>query len=209
MVTIGQFQEIQKINDSNPPLTAEILIVGLLHGLSDKQVRDMPIDSWRELKKAIPDIKTDLPLPSDFSIDGTVYKIDTFFKKSGQFIDFSELNKNTIENLHKIMALFAMPEGEKYMTNFKARSELFKEKCPYEIAHSVAFFFSRLIQELSQSVKIYSQDPGADGMKRNGDGRPRSIISPMGTGNNGNIFWKWIARNFSITWHWSRTKANT
>lgn len=202
MVTIGQFQRVQKIISEHDDISAEILCVGELHGLSEKQVRDLPIDKWRELKKSLNvNLEPSKEVPADFAIDGTVYKVALNFEKSGQFMDYSELHKNPIENLHMILALFAKPDGEGYMDNFTKRAEIFKEKCPYEIAQSVAFFFSRFIQELSQSIKIYSQVPGLGGMKRNGAGRLPLKAFLTTTELNGNSSRKWGFWNSSTTSH--------
>jgi hypothetical protein len=147
MVTIEQFQKIQNIIATHDKHSAEILSVGVLYNLSEDDVRKMPIDKWRRLKGQI-DINTDpVDMPQSFEIGGITYHVDTFFKLSGQFIDFSELQKDSLNNLHLILALFAMPKDEHYMENFKDRAEIFRVKCDYKIAQAVAFFLLRLIKE--------------------------------------------------------------
>lgn len=196
MVTIEQFQKIQHIIATHDKASAEILSVGILYNMSEDDVRKLPIDKWRKLKGALTIDTEPGALPQVFEIGGITYHVDTLFKLAGQFVDFSELQKDTVNNLHLILALFAIPKGEHYMENFTARAEVFRTKADYKIAQAVAFFFSRLIQELSQSAKIYLQDKGADGTKRSGAGKTRSTRFPMGSVISGTTFSKWIARNF-------------
>jgi hypothetical protein len=108
---------------------------------------------------------------------------------TSQFIDFSELKNDVINNLHLILALFV--EGE----NKIEMAEKFKQ-VDYKIAYSVAFFFSRLLKESIESIKIYSKEMEGDGMKRNGDGRQRSMDWRMEIEQNGTSFSKWALRSF-------------
>lgn len=199
MVTIETFQKIIQIGGENDETTADILTIALLSGISEDAIRRMPIDKYRELKSKV-DVDTTPPdtIIEQFEVDGKSYKVDTVFKVAGQFMDFSQLSKDIIPNLHLILAVFAH-EGN-YMQGVKERAEVFRTKVDYKIAYSVAFFFSRLMRELSKAGEIYSQAEAQDGMKKSGAGQQRLMGYLVATAANGNIFSKWIARNFLITY---------
>lgn len=199
MITIAQFQEIMKIKgEGYSPLKEEILIVGIINNMSETDVRKLPIDNYRELKKSLSYIDFEPPkeLIGEFECEGVKYKVDTMFKTASQFIDFSELKDDVINNLHLILALFAY-EGE-YAKNAIERAEKFKS-IDYRIAYSVAFFFSRLLQTSLKSIETYSTELEGDGMKRNGNGRRHLTAWRMETALNGTSFSKWVARNFLDT----------
>jgi hypothetical protein len=192
MITIEQFQEVMRIKGENwTPLKEEILIVGVINNMSEEQVRNLPIDNYKELKKSITYMDFDPPetLIPEFKCDGLEYKVDTMFRTASQFIDFSELKNDVINNLHLILALFV--EGD----NKIEMAEKFKQ-VDYKIAYSVAFFFSRLLKESIESIKIYSKEMEGDGMRRNGDGRQRLMDFLTEIEQNGTSFSKWALRSF-------------
>lgn len=195
MITIEQFQEVMRIKGENwTPLKEEILIVGVINNMSEDEVRKLPIDSYKELKKSITYMDFDPPetLIPEFKCEGVDYKVDTMFKTASQFIDFSELKNDVINNLHLILALFVDGENKIEM------ADKFK-KVDYKIAYSVAFFFSRLLKESIESIKTYSRETEVDGMKKNGDGRRPLTDLLMAIEQNGTSFSKWALRNFLDT----------
>lgn len=181
IITIEKFQEISKLEGND--LATDIMTVAIAHGMSEQDVRQLSIENFTKLRDSLPDATPPDKLIQEFEIDNVKYKVDTIFKHAGQFMDFSELNKKPIENLHLILAMFAY-EGY-YMDGYKERAEIFRTKCDYKVAHSVAFFFSRLMRELSLSAKIYSQEVGRTGTPKNGGGLLRWMGFQKGTVQNG------------------------
>jgi hypothetical protein len=197
MITIRQFQRIDAIKKQNyGKLKEEMLIVGVLNNMTERQIHDTKIEAYRELTKLINlvDFKPPQTLIPEFTHEGVKYKVDTIFKVSGQFIDFDNLRKDPIANLHLILSLFAY-EGDNYTHNVSERAEKFLD-VDYRIAYSVAFFFSRFMKELSKSIRISLQGQEADGMKRNGVGKQRSTVSATGTEQSGSFLHKWTPRRF-------------
>lgn len=195
MITIEQFQEVMRIKGENwTRLKEEMLIVGVINNMSEDEVRQLPIDNYRELKKSISYIDFEPPetVITEFKCDGVTYKVDTIFKTASQFIDFSELKNDVINNLHLILALFVESDNK-----IELAEKL--KKVDYKIAYSVAFFFSRLLKESIKSIGTYSKEMEGDGMKRNGDGRQRSMGWRMETVLNGTSFSKWASRSFLDT----------
>lgn len=201
IISISQFQQIHRIKQNNyPSLKEELLIVGVLHNMNYDEVMTTEIDRLNELKKSLSYLDFEPPksLIPEFLHNGVNYKVDTIFKLAGQFMDFSELHKDVVNNLHLILALFAY-NGENYTHSVSERGEQFKET-DYRIAYSVAFFFSRFSKELQKSTEIYLTGQGVDGMKKNGDGKPRSTDSQMETVLSGTFLSRWAARNFLGTY---------
>lgn len=197
MVTIRQFQHINRIKSCNhTKLKEEMLIIAALNDMSEQEVSDLTIPEYNDLKKTLSYLDFNPPekLIPTFEYKGTTYNVDTIFKVAGQFMDFSELSKDPVNNLHYILALFAY-EGENYTHKVKERGDLFLD-VDYRIAYSVSFFFSRFFRESLESIVTYSQVNQEGGMKRNGDGRPRWIQSAEATALNGNTISKWIAQHF-------------
>lgn len=199
MITVRQFQQINLIKKFNyPQMKEEMLMVGVLNNMTEDEVINTPLDTLAELKKQVSYIDFEAPktLIPEFEHEGVKYKVDTIFKIAGQFMDYSELQKNTIDNLHLILALFAY-EGENYTHDVIKRGNKFLE-VDYRIAYSVAFFFSRLMKELPKSIEIYSTDMGI-GTQKNGAGQRSWMGSAVATALNGTFLSKWAARNFLNT----------
>lgn len=186
VITIEKFQAAVKIVEGTEEPTTSVLLVAALWGMTEEEARKLTIENFRTLRAQLPDMTPPEALVPSFEIGGVKYLVDTTFKTSGQMIDFAELHKNDIGNMHKILALFATPDGVEYTKDFEARAEIFRVHAEFRVAQSVAFFFSRLIATISESTKIYSQEKAAQaGTEPSGAGSRLSIIWRGMTGRNG------------------------
>lgn len=152
-ITIGQFQHINAAIKNYPDnaVSQSVWMLAALAGKSREEL--LAMDFTREFKPLMAELDwintTPLPekLPAEFEVDNQKYKLvyDIKQRTTGQFIDlahFSSEPEEIIPNLHFILAILCVPEGQKdHSVNFEQRAKLFREKITIDIAYPIATFF--------------------------------------------------------------------
>lgn len=115
---LGEFLSIQSIVGSESGLLdVEVELVGMLIGLDEEAVRELPISVFKEVvKKANFLSKEPSGKVKEWYVLGDLkYKAELQIKEwtSGRFIDFLELNKKE-DDVSLFIALVLTPKGKKY-----------------------------------------------------------------------------------------------
>lgn len=181
-VTIGQFQRIMLAKELSVNNTSTwVEIVGILEGVEYKEVLNWTVSKFNKaiIKYSwIDKHELNTHVDNSFTIDGIEYFITKELPEitTGQLIDNTELCKTPSQiysNMHKILALFCMPKGQKDHTiNFEKRAEIFKEKLSINIAHGLSSFFLKSSTAYLIPIQNYWTERAKMevGMKRNTDG---------------------------------------
>lgn len=155
-INIGQFQQINAAL-KNYPDNAITQSVWMLHALTGKSREELlALDFAKEFKPLMQELNwvntTPLPtqLPKKFELAGVNYQLvyDMKQRTTGQFVDLAHLSsnpENIIPNLHQILAVLCIPEGQKdHAIGFEQRAKYFQNHLSIAIAYPIATFFLKL-----------------------------------------------------------------
>lgn len=168
-VSIGQFQEIYSIDDSNKNKALEI--VSILINEDVEEIRKYDVASLQAVIQAI-EWANKIPEGSAFKkvieIDGEKYG---FINKLsdltvGEWIDLEGYLEDTIVNLHRIAGLLYRPiilelsENNRIIEDYDTRtaehrSELFKEKMNVGDMYGCMVFFCLIEKNCSKTIQDY------------------------------------------------------
>lgn len=165
-ISVGQYQELQNIQTDNE-ISKFIQMISVCLDCDPDEIRMMPLSEWQTMKSDFFFLTTD---PSNvvqhiIQIDGVEYGLepDMDLISTGVFIDAEQFRQDTIENLHRTLALIYRPITEKKSEleykiephkaeGFERRANLFKEKVSIEIVFGATLFF--LIQSMQLSIDM-------------------------------------------------------
>jgi hypothetical protein len=161
--TIEQYQQILAIAKTDlPDFNKEIELVSYLFNISKNEIMNYPLEKFKYLAKKI-DFLEDVyegEMQTVFNLDGVEYevhwKMET--KTAGQFIDLSELTKDSElinDNLHKILAVICLPKGSKYDGNILERAEVFRSKLTMDVVFPIAGFFLTVLNNSLPDIQDY------------------------------------------------------
>lgn len=125
---LGKYQEIQIINKDEKldDFDRQVRIIGVLSGLSEKDVLALPIDKYKEMVAKSRFIEA--PSTENHTILAKSYRVgdfdlipvtDTRRVTTAQYIDFVQLQKAGIdEHIVEIMSTLLVPRGHKYCQDY-------------------------------------------------------------------------------------------
>jgi len=155
-VTMRQFQELE----STDSIVEKIAI---LADEDSEVIKKMDIESFKRVSNALNWVHT---MPEEKAIEDTI-TIDevkyNMIKLSdltlGSWTDIEHYLKEPIQNLHKLMAIFYLPEGESQYDSVSARgrAELFLEKMTVNDAYGTLVFFSLIEKKCLTTIRDYFQ----------------------------------------------------
>jgi hypothetical protein len=155
-VSMKQFQELESVES----------IVDKIAILSDEDpelIKKMDVASYNKVAEALSWVQN-LPEEKEgeetIIIDERKYNAVKLSSLSlGNWVDLEHYLKEPINNLHKIMAILYLPEGEETYNSKTAieRSELFLEKMSVNDAYGTLVFFSLIEKRSLEAIRDYFQ----------------------------------------------------
>lgn len=161
--TIEQYQQILAIAKTDlPDFNKEIELVSYLFNISKNEIMNYPLEKFKYLAKKIDFLENvyEGEMQTVFSLDGVEYQVHWQMetKTAGQFIDLSELTKDSElinDNLHKILAVICLPKGSKYDGNILERAEVFRKKLTMDVVFPIAGFFLTVLNNSLPDIQDY------------------------------------------------------
>lgn len=161
--TIEQYQQILAIAKTDlPDFNKEIELVSYLFNISKNEIMNYPLEKFKYLAKKIDFLENvyEGEMQTVFSLDGVEYQVHWQMetKTAGQFIDLSELTKDSElinDNLHKILAVICLPKGSKYDGNILERAEVFRSKLTMDVVFPIAGFFLTVLNNSLPDIQDY------------------------------------------------------
>lgn len=165
-VTVEQYQEIARIKASEAdPIEKEMQFIGLMYGLTQKQVSELLLEDYKKKAKGLLFIMEDIPgSPSKYiKANGKTYFVNYRVEKHrfGQYIEGITFSENYIENLHLLMASIVNPVTgcfKKVGKNDSSNHEEISQdmlKAKIVDVHATAVFFYRVFRGSMRSTKDY------------------------------------------------------
>lgn len=167
-VTIGQWQEIDKIQADNE-ISKYIETLSILADVDPEEFRQLSIPEYREVQEQTKFLG--LPLKNEvkikFELNGVKYGMIPHldFITAGEWMDAEVWKDKPADNLHLYCALLFRPitketeddyEIEKHIpAGFQKRAELFKDLLPITTVYGTILFFSTLGIECMKSLADY------------------------------------------------------
>lgn len=157
-VTIGQYQKMtsiisKQLTDVEQRIELALLFMG-------QEANKLTL---KQLKAETDKLSFISELPSEkmaygFELDGRKFNVNVIAQKltAGQYIDLTSLIKkpeDTINNLHKIMAVLAT-DGE--YVGYLNNSKLFQERLTIDKVYPASAFFLKVFQGLTEAMKAYT-----------------------------------------------------
>ena len=165
-ITIGQFQQLQKLTE--PTFDNQLKTLYILSGKKMDEIEDLPV---YKVTDEVAKLKFMAELPKSKNITGFwsgnyVYRFaqNQHQLTAGQFITVQDLfqSGNWIDNLHKIMAALCVPyrimwpkRCELKAERFEKVANLFQKRMPISIAYAYTLFFSTCWPELQDAILHY------------------------------------------------------
>ena len=120
-VTLKQFQAIQAmLKDEGDVYQKNTELISILSGKDIKEVEKIALKGYTEILKVLEFINEPIEnkLTNTFKLNGKKYRVisDIYKLNGGQYITLQHLLKDSdsvINNLHQIMAVFAIPYDSK------------------------------------------------------------------------------------------------
>ena len=136
------------------------MTVSVLTGMDLKEVNTMPLMKVREIRSKMGFLgeQPSNKFINEFTIDGVKYFINPDITQitNEQFQAFEYFTKDKdmiTHNLHNLMAIVCLPEGEKYtMTNAPVRANLFYDKMTFDVVAPVSYFFFQLLIQSYKNI---------------------------------------------------------
>lgn len=154
-ITIGQYQEIKSIPESNK-ITKYIETLAIILDIDPNYIRNLPMNEYKELVQQTQFLEDEpqSTIEKIIEIDGKRYGIIPKFPfiTAGEFMDAESWKDKPIENLHYLTALIYRPivkeDGDTYEIQkhidegFEERANLFRDKVSIETVMGGNLFFS-------------------------------------------------------------------
>lgn len=153
-ISLKKYNEILEIIASNDDeFTRLAHIASCIFG---KNVEDIPITEMNRYIHSVSELVKQplkqVDLKKKYTLNGRVYRMIKFADMSmAQFMDYQELAKDVENNVHRICAIFLVPEGHKYNEGYdldEASEDMLE--MPIQDVSSLAFF---LQGQLKNSLK--------------------------------------------------------
>lgn len=162
-LTIGKWQQIVALNTTDlDHLDKGLELLKILTSHDEATLLQMEISIFKKLLSDTAFLNESYKgkAVDSFTIDGVKYNINWRVneKTAGQFIDISKLteSKDLINsNLHRLMAIICIPEGEKYDGNIEERAQLFSEKLTMDIVFPITAFFLKVWEKSEPLILDY------------------------------------------------------
>lgn len=156
-VTISKFQEINSIQDSS---LRSLEIVSIL---IDQDIEDIRKYDMQSLNRIVDALKwcDELPNEKEFTktleVKGITYNMVRMSSFSvGEWSDLEEYFEDSINNLHKILAVFYRENSLPYNTETaEQRAELFKEHVTVGQTYGAVVFFCNIEKSCMRTIAVY------------------------------------------------------
>ena len=149
-VTVKQFQEIAKVNDSKlDQLDKQIKIYSIVTGKSEDYILNLPLDKIKKLAQECQVINKGKA--KYLYIGGTLYKFVGLAETltAGQYIDLKNFAKDFTNNLHLMLAIVYKPVWGKY-DHKKVSEDMLKADIGK--VYGTLFFCSKVLEELNPTI---------------------------------------------------------
>lgn len=149
-ITVKQFQEISKVNDSNlDQLDKQIKIYSIATGKSEDFILNLPLDKIKKLANESQVVNKGQA--KYLFINGTLYKFVGIANSlnAGQYIDLKNFAKDFIGNLHKMLAIIYKPVFGKY-DHAKVSEDMLKADIGK--VYGTLFFCSKVLEDLNPTI---------------------------------------------------------
>ena len=224
-VTLKQFQAIQAmLKDEGDVYQKNTELISILSGKDIKEVEKIALKGYTEILKVLEFINEPIEnkLTNTFKLNGKKYRVisDIYKLNGGQYITLQHLLKDSdsvINNLHQIMAVFAIPYERKWYGwkrgkyNSDQHEEIAEEmlQLPISIAQPLSTFFfenwKRSVEHMLESSEKQTREIEKELIKElkliqaNTDGSPPSIPYLITMLQNGTISSIWNSGSSSIS----------
>jgi len=162
-ISVGQWQEMSLVQ-SETEIGKFINLISIALDCDVEDIRNLKISDWQKMKADYEFLNSE-PV-ADFQnfidFDGVELGLepDLDLITTGVFIDAEQFRQNSIENLHRTLALIYRPVKEKRSetqysiephtaSGFERRAEFFRDRVSIEIVYGAAIFFFILCSQLS------------------------------------------------------------
>ena len=173
-VTLKQFQAIQALlkDEEVDVYQKNTEIISVLSGMDLADVEKLSLKSYANIMKVLDFISEPMEnkLTRKFTLNGKKYRIltDVYKLNGGQYITLQHLLGNpdkVMDNLHHIMAVFAIPYERKWYGwkrgkyDAKKHEEVAQEMldCPISIVQPLSSFFFTSWQRYAERMLAYSE----------------------------------------------------
>lgn len=164
-VSIKQFKEIQNNHNDKSLDTIDIMVSDIctLSGCDYSIIENQSLSTINELYSKITfiqSIEVDIQFPNKVILGDKIYTVNPDVQmKFGQFKAIKEFTKDedtTIDNLHKIVALFLFEENKGYDYEFDKKCQLVYDECKMDVILKLSGFFFELLPRFVQVSQNYS-----------------------------------------------------
>lgn len=172
-VTLKQFQAIQALlQDEGTAYGKNVELISVLSGWDIKQVEGLSLRSYTSILKAVEFVNHPIEnkLTRKFKLNGKKYRVtsDVYQLNGGQYITLQHLLKDpdkVIDNLHEIMAVFAVPyerkwwgwKRGKYDSDQHTATAAEMLDCPVSIVQPLSAFFLGSWEKSGERMLEYSE----------------------------------------------------
>ena len=157
-ITIAQYRRIVGLDSTDEDYAFEL--VAVFENTTLKDILERPIDETLRCTAALNKFVTGAPkrnkIKSKYTLGEQVYELSSNPADitTAQYFDFVNTPKDIPENLSKILAVFMVPQGKQYNTDYdlqKAVSDI-EKYMKIEDAMGVCYFFQMLFQVFSNRI---------------------------------------------------------
>ena len=162
-LTLGKWQEIHAITNTdadNLDKTLEILKV--LTSYDEATLLQLDLKVFNNLVKQMEFLQTPYvgKMKEVFTINGVEYKVNwrAEDKTTGQFIDITRLTekKELInDNIHNILGVICLPEGQEYQGDYGSRAEFFQKNLTMDYVFPISNFFLKVWENSMPLIEDY------------------------------------------------------
>lgn len=164
-VSVGKFLELNRLNAYGYEEDEYILrAAALMAGITYDEIMEKPLEETTELIKNVAFLYTapqELKRKKEYVINGVTYVPLNAFDDmtTAQYIDFQAISQVCNEMLGEFLAIFLIPKGKKYNTDYKS-SDVAKDIYEYlsvEEALALARFFTKQYSKSTKKMLLYSE----------------------------------------------------
>lgn len=187
-ITIKKWYAIKDIlmDESLDDIDKNVNILALVYDITEDEAYNMPIVEFTEKAKAIEWLRTppEPQMVSDkYRINGVTYRLvmNPGEITTAQYIDFKNLYPTRDEHLAEILAIFLIPEGKDYNTDYditQVEKDIY-EYLPITYAQGMSAFFLLLWEVWSQVLTSSSQNLIRKQMRKEKDKTKKRILTDM------------------------------
>lgn len=140
-------------------------VIELISILSNQDVEDIRTMNPNDFERILKQVEWTGQLPNtEYKTQITIDEVDYYLVKLksltvGEWIDLDTWCENSIENMHKILALLYRPSNDVYNTNeMNERSELFAEKLMIADVYGTLLFFLIIGNQYLNLTEVYMNE---------------------------------------------------